>query len=388
MTAGAGPLRIFFPAAADVLTDHLSHGEGLIAHDLLSGLAARGHSIVACGRVLAYREPPPYDVVAIGGGGPFQSLAPIGYALLASRELRRRGGSRSFDIAHWLFPGTEGHVLDALPRHLPLVVGPLLLSWPAPKRPLSAGSVVERLARPAVRVLSRRGLRRAGRILVSIPEAARGVDPERHSRVAVVPFGIDETAYDVAPLPTVPTILFVGRLDRHKGVRELLHAFATVYEADREIRLRIAGEGGERAWLERRVQQLGLGAVVELLGRVPHEEINRLVAECSLFCLPSDGEPFGMAILEAMAGGRAVVACDRAGPRHLVHREGGVLVEPGDERAMAAALRSLCADPERLREMGRFNRRRVEREFTRTTVLDLIESAYTGVMNEADSTRA
>lgn len=374
--ASLTPLRIFFPAAADVLTDHLPHGEGLIAHELLSGLAARGHSIVACGRVLAFRQTPPYEVAAIGGGGPFPSLAPIGYAALAARELRRRGGADSFDVAHWLFPQGAHYMLDALPQRLPLVVGPLMLAWPAPKPPLSTGRIVRRLAQPVFRLLNERALRRARRILVSVPEVSSVVAAAHRGRVRVVPFGIDETAYDVAPLPSVPTIVFVGRLVQSKGVRQLLHAFASIREAIPDAQLRFAGEGPEAAWLQRRIGELGLELDVELLGRVPHGEVKRLVAECSLLCLPSDGEPFGMAILEAMAAGRAVIAGDRGGPRHLVHEEGGALVEPRNERALAAALQSLIADPGRLRAMGAFNRRRVEREFALTAVVAAIERAH------------
>lgn len=383
MTAKAMSLRIFFPAAAEVLTDYLPHGEGLIAHDMLSGLARRGHRVVACGRTLAFREPPPYEVAAIGGGGTLPSLAPIGYASLAARELRRRGGANSFDVAHWLFPQGEHNMLDALPRRLPLVVGPLMLSWPAPKPPLSAGLMVRHLARPVFRLLNRRALRHARRILVSLPDAAALVGAEDRHRVSVVPFGIDETAYMVAPLPSVPTILFIGRLNVHKGVRELLHAFAAVRDAGVNARLRFAGEGSEANWLQRRADELGLEPSVELLGRVPHNEIKRLVADCSLLCLPSDGEPFGMAILEAMAAGRAVIAGDRGGPRHLVDAHGGILVAPGDDRSLAAALRSLLNDPDRLRTMGAFNRQRVEREFSLTAVLDAIEHVYLDVIHDA-----
>jgi glycosyltransferase involved in cell wall biosynthesis len=378
----AGPLRIFFPAAADVLTDHMPHGEGLIAHGLLSGLAARGHSVVACGAVRDFRHPPPYEALAIGRGGPFPSIAPLGYAALAARELRRRGGAHSFDVAHWLFPQGDC-ILDALPRQLPLVVGPLSLTWPTPKRPLTAGVVLRRLAEPGFRILSDRALRRARRILVSVPEAGAAVGSAGRGRVTVVPFGIDETTYVVSPLPSVRTVLFVGRLDRQKGVRTLLHAFAAVHRAAPDVRLRFAGHGGEEAWIRRRIGELSLGASVEMLGRVPHGEIERLVTECSLLCLPSDGEPFGMAILEAMAAGRAIVATDRGGPRHLVQPEGGVLVAPRDEAALSAALQSVLDDPGRLRAMGAFNRIRVEREFSLTAVLDAIERAYSGAITSA-----
>lgn len=379
MNLSTPSLRIFFPGAAEVLTDHMPHGEGLIAHELLSGLAGRGHSIVACGRTRAFRECPPYEARAIGRGGPFGSLAPIGYAGLAARELRKCGGATSFDIAHWLFPQGD-QILDALPRRLPLVVGPLSLSWPRAKRSRSAGLLVRHLVDPAFRVLAHRAMHRAGRILVSVPEI--GVAAKHRQRVTVVPFGIDETAYAVAPLPRMPTVLFVGRLDRQKGIRELVHAFALLHSEVRGVKLLIAGEGGEASWITGRVRELQLEASVEQRGRVPHNEISRLIGECSLLCLPSDGEPFGMAIVEAMAGGRAVVAIDRGGPRHLVHRGGGILVPPGDERALADALRTLLVSPDRLRAMGTFNRRRVDREFALSRVLDAIELTYVEVIKE------
>jgi glycosyltransferase involved in cell wall biosynthesis len=180
----------------------------------------------------------------------------------------------------------------------------------------------------------------------------------------------------------MPTVLFVGRLDRQKGIRELVHAFALLHSEVRGVKLLIAGEGGEASWITGRVRELQLEASVEQRGRVPHNEISRLIGECSLLCLPSDGEPFGMAIVEAMAGGRAVVAIDRGGPRHLVHRGGGILVPPGDERALADALRTLLVSPDRLRAMGTFNRRRVDREFALSRVLDAIELTYVEVIKE------
>jgi L-malate glycosyltransferase len=370
------PLRIFFAAAADVLTDHLPHGEGLIAHHLMDGLATRGHSVVACGRLAAYRKPPAYTVATIGGGGPLKSLAPIGYAALARRELRRRGGPAAFDVAHWLFPQGRDNMLDMLPQKLPLVIGPLVLSWPMDAAPMSIGRVVRHVAGPVFGRLHRRALRRAGRLLISVPEAASVTGAGDRDRTIVVPFGIDVTSFVVQSLPARPTILFIGRLDRHKGVRELLTAFSSVRDQIPDARLRFAGDGAQSAWLQRTITDHALGGAVELLGRVPHEEIGTLVGACSLLCLPSDGEPFGMAILEAMAGGRAVVASNRGGPRHLVDAHGGILVEPGNAPALAVALTRLLSDPERIGAMGISNRARVEREFSWSSVLDRVELAY------------
>jgi hypothetical protein len=161
------PLRIFFPATAHLLTDHLPHGEGLIAFNLLSGLAARGHVVVACAHALALGETPRFSVSAIGHGGPLESVAPLGYAGLAARELHRRGGADAFDVAHWLFPQGGDQVLDALPRRLPLVVGPMAQAWPSSGRAeLTAGAVVRRAAQPAFKTLNGRAM------------GPRGADPD------------------------------------------------------------------------------------------------------------------------------------------------------------------------------------------------------------------
>jgi glycosyltransferase involved in cell wall biosynthesis len=372
-----GPrLRIFFPATAELLTDHLAHGEGLIAYHMLSGLAARGHVIVACAHEVALREPPPFHVRALGHGGPLESLAPLGYAALASWELRRRGGPARFDVAHWLFPQGIDNMLDTSPRRLPLVVGPLMQAWPAAERRLTPGDVVRCVARPVYGALSRRALGHAGRILACAPGVIDTLAPRYRERATVVPFGIHASEYAVMPLPSRPTVLFVGRLHESKGVRELVDAFASVRTVVPGSRLRIAGEGPEAAWLERRAVELGIASSVEFLGRVPHREITSLVADCSLFCMPSHGEPFGMAILEAMAAGRAVVASDCGGPRHLVHPGGGMRVRPRDRHTLAQALITLLNDRARLEAMGAFNRERVEREFSWSVILDALEHAY------------
>jgi glycosyltransferase involved in cell wall biosynthesis len=263
---------------------------------------------------------------------------------------------------------------------LPLVVGPLTQAWPSTGRRLTPGAVVRRVAQPVYGALNRRAMGRAARLLVCAPEVTHTLDAKYRERAVLIPFGIHAANYPVAPLPSRPSVLFVGRLDRSKGVHELLETFASVRSAVPGAHLRIVGEGPEASWLERRSAQLGVRASVELLGRVEHREIPALLAECSLLCLPSHGEPFGMAILEAMAAGRAVIAGDRGGPRHLVQNGGGVRVAPGDARGLAAALISLLGDRPLLEAMGAFNRERVEREFSWTVVIDALERVYAEAM--------
>ncbi len=102
--------------------------------------------------------------------------------------------------------------------------------------------------------------------------------------------------------------------------------------------LTFAGDGPARAQLEGRPN-------VRLLGRVPHDEIPRLLADSHVLAQPSLVEPLGQALLEAMACGRSVVATRIGGPPEFVPPEAGVLVDPLDADALARALATAAALP-------------------------------------------
>ncbi len=114
----------------------------------------------------------------------------------------------------------------------------------------------------------------------------------------------------------------------------LADAFALVGEGT----LTFAGDGPLRAQLEGRER-------VQLLGRVPHDEVPRLLADSHVLCQPSLIEPLGQALLEAMACGRSVVATRIGGPPEFVPPEAGILVDPLDVEAIAAAMRRAAAFP-------------------------------------------
>jgi phosphatidyl-myo-inositol alpha-mannosyltransferase len=179
----------------------------------------------------------------------------------------------------------------------------------------------------------------------------------------VVPNGVDVARFSGAePLPEVagsdePTLLFVGRLERRKGLETLLRAF-TRLKADRpDLRLHVVGEGPELQRC-RALLSAPLRAEVEFHGRVPAEDVARWFASCDLYVSPAlGGESFGIVLLEAMAAGRAVVASDLPGYRSVatdgVH---GCLVPPGDVAALADAIGALLDHPARRAAMGREGR--------------------------------
>ena len=373
-------LTIFVPSAATLLTDHRAHGEGLIAWNLLCALAARGHEIVACAREVDLRMPAPFEVVETGLASRRESVESIAYAVKIERLYSRLGGGRRFDVAHWLFPQGPQEVLTA-PKGIRFIVGPHASTWPVSTAALRPGDVVRAFASPLFRALHRRVLSHAAVLLVATPDAVSVVPVPFRAKVRVLPFGVDPLHLAPAPdAPPIRSIAFVGRLERAKGVWKLIEAFARVKRELPEATLAIAGDGPEREALEARSGELGLNGSIAFLGALPHEEIPGLLRSSSLVCLPSDGEPYGMAVLEAMAAARAVVTTDAGGPRYLLaHDRGDQLVTRNDPDSLAVALERLLADTNRLVLLGRENRRRVESKFTLGHVVEELEAIYEDV---------
>jgi glycosyltransferase involved in cell wall biosynthesis len=158
------------------------------------------------------------------------------------------------------------------------------------------------------------------------------------------------------------TILTMTRLVRGKGVDIVLEALKYLPARFRCI---VAGEGPERARMERWVRAAGLENRVVFKGWVSGADKERVWAEADVFCLPSVHDSFGMGIIEAMARGIPPIALRRGPIAEIVkHGETGILTEGGDPRAVAAAVRALAAAPEIRTRMGEAGRRRVLESFS------------------------
>ncbi|QEM48176.1 glycosyltransferase family 4 protein [Mycolicibacterium grossiae] len=191
------------------------------------------------------------------------------------------------------------------------------------------------------------GERRADRILVLTDRlrdqlAADGIDPER---IRVVPSGVNPTLFDDAS-PIAPhggqCLLFVGRLHPQKGVDTLIRAMADLPTAQ----LAIAGDGPDRAQLERLAERLGVADRIRFLGFVAHDDVPALMRRGDVFVMPSRYEELGTAIIEAMACGLPVVASRVGGiPNLVADGDTGLLTPPGDAPALAAALRRVLTEP-------------------------------------------
>ena len=157
------------------------------------------------------------------------------------------------------------------------------------------------------------------------------------------------------------TVLTVGRLeDRYKGHDVLVRALPLIRAQYGDVRWVVVGDGSLRPSLESLAEAAGVRDAVHFAGRVSDAERDSWLARADVFAMPSRlpadglaGEGFGIVFLEAGARGVPVVAGAAGGALDaVVHGETGLLVDPDDHVAVADAIASLLADPERARRLG------------------------------------
>ncbi len=170
----------------------------------------------------------------------------------------------------------------------------------------------------------------------------------------------------------------VTRLDEpKKGLTVLLHALAALARRDGlpPWQCVLVGEGPARDRLEALAAELGLKGRIVFAGM--RRDVARVLPAVDLFVCPSLYEGFGIAIVEAMAAGRPVVASRVGGiPELVVDRETGLLVPPGDAAALAEALAALLTSPDRARQMGQRGRERAGKMFSIQTAVERHQQLY------------
>lgn len=160
----------------------------------------------------------------------------------------------------------------------------------------------------------------------------------------VIHNGIAISEWPTLPDPENARIISIGALSHAKGHDVLLRAFHDVIETVDLATLVIVGDGPWHDRLVRQRQKLGLDASVTLTGFVSHSEVQRRLRDASVFAFPSRNEGFGLALLEAMAVGRAPVASAVGGIPELLGASGGLLVHPDDHASLGRCLIRLLTD--------------------------------------------
>lgn len=217
-------------------------------------------------------------------------------------------------------------------------------------------------------------------------------------RVEVLHCGVDTTALAPRRTPRDParpfTVLSVGTLHEVKGQAHLVEACRILRDRGVDIRCRIVGDGEDEAMLRERISAAGLEGVVTLEGRRTRTELIGLLGACDALVAPSvvarNGKREGIPVvlMEAMSSGLPVIASRLSGIPELVEDGiSGILVEPGDAPAIAAAIGRLAGDPVERERMGTAARARVLRDFdlatNARTLLERIDRAVAAARTTA-----
>ena len=152
------------------------------------------------------------------------------------------------------------------------------------------------------------------------------------------------------------TFIYVGRLwERGKGLDHLIDAFAEVVrDGGTPASLLLVGDGPDDGRLRRRVADLGLADNVVFAGFISAVGLPRYHAASDVFVFPTLGDPYGLAVDEAMAAGLPVIATTAAGELdlRLHHGENGLVVPPADTAALANAMKQLARDEDARKQLG------------------------------------
>lgn len=233
---------------------------------------------------------------------------------------------------------------------------------------------------------NRWALKQARRIHVHSDYLRRHIAPHAASpdRITKVMNGIQIERYDptysgvaarqdLGLAPDTPLVVMAGRLNPYKGQDDLIDAAEIILRTRPDAHFVIAGgdeqtmhEGAEvsmRSLLEARIAAKNVGHRVRLAGYYP--DLPGLMAAADMVAMPSWEEPFGLVALEGMAMAKPIVSTRAGGvPEFVLEGETGLLVPPRDPQALAHALLTLMAHPERARRMGALGRTRVEQFHT------------------------
>ena len=324
--------------------------------------------------------PPDPGLIVIGRPFPVPasgSVARIALSLRLSGQVKQVLSAECFDIVHVHEPLMPFLPIQFLRFSDAINVGTFHAAKEGGNRLYSYGR----------RLLRRWHRKLDGKIAVS-PAAAALISRYFHGYYNIIPNGVDIHRFGPPIEPVAEfmdgkrNILYLGRLEKRKGLSYLLRAYPAVKRELPNTRLIIASDGRARPRYERYVKHAALEDVI-FTGYLPQEEIPRYQHTAAIYCSPATGnESAGIVLLEAMAAGRAIVASNIDGYASvLTHNVEGLLVRPKDAEALSHALVHLLADDRLREEMGERARQRAE-QFSWERISQRILSYYDRLIYE------
>lgn len=405
LTKGQGtPLRIICPTYW--YPQHASDTQATYVHDINRHLARRGHSVTVITpgdrslprldsfdgvKIVRFPLQLPTDLTygrvaqsQVSWLGKFARVAVMTHYMEAQyRAIINEANEHGADVvhAHWAIPTGPAAVMAARKLHVPSVI--TMHGGDVYVNPEQGYDFPTRwYVRPALRWT----LRHAG-ALTAITEdcrqhALRAGAPPEHIRLVfngtdLRRFSPAENGNGTDPQFGPHMIFACRQLFPRKGIRFLLEAAAELKPQFPDLKIVLAGDGFERPELARLAVDLGIESDVTFLGWVPNADLPPYYRAAAVSVIPSLEEGFGIPAAEAMGCEVAVVASDAGGlPEVVENGVTGLVVPRGDSKALAQAIGSLLADPEKRRSMGHAGRERALRLFDWDRSAEQFEAIY------------
>jgi phosphatidylinositol alpha-mannosyltransferase len=358
---------------------NIAKGGGVqeIVRAMRSELEARGHTA----KIIT---PQPRDisncdtegVIFVGGGTDFRSPLHTTAHLSASVDteaLEQMLESEQFDILHFHEPWVPMISRQILSRSKSVNIATFHAKVPETLMSRTVVKVVTPYTKSVLKYLHE---------LTAVSDAAAEyIGSLTDQPVTIIPNAIDLKKFkpghktSIAPKGT-KTILYIGRLERRKGVKHLLKAYAIYAQTHPETALIIAGDGPDREKLELMVEDYELSNVT-FTGYISDEVKMELLHSADLFCSPAIyGESFGIVLLEAMACGLVTIAGNNSGYSSVMQEMGGIsLVNPEDHVEFARRI-DLLLNESTLRDSWKAWAKQYVKQYGYPQIIDQYEALY------------
>ncbi len=346
-------------------------------------LMRRGHDVhIITPLSKEAKNNPPANTILIGTGtdirSPFATTAQVS-ATFNTDEIAEILQTEKFDILHFHEPWVPMLSRQLLAKSQSINVATFHARMPDGMMT----KTIERVITPYTKSILKSF---DGLTAVSDP-ASQYVKSLTSQKIEIIPNGIDLEKY--RPNRSITngdktSILYIGRLERRKGLKYLLDAFARL--GDKNCTLKIAGNGPDRKKLEAYVKDKKINNV-EFLGFISEQQKLKLLKEADVFCSPAIyGESFGIVLLEAMASGTPVVAANNPGYVSVMEGRGLIsLVDPKDTAQFARRLALLLYDKD-LAKLWRAWALKYVTRFDYRKVVDQYENLYKKLLSEKSKT--
>ncbi len=358
------PYNIFKPGGVQ------SHVEKQIAI-----LRSRGHIVwLITPRPRKYSEAPPPGVYFIGTSARVKAQATSVdiSSLVDEADVREMYNQLKLDVIHFHEP------------FIPFVSRQLITQAPCPTVSSFHAALPETLVSRSISSLGpylKPVLEATSVALAVSPAASELIQDLEDIMVRYVPNGIDLRSYkeNKSSKRDPNTILFIGRLEKRKGAKALIEAFAILKRKKPAAKLKIAGDGQLRESLESYCRSNNIEDV-EFLGYIDDQTKQKLLSTCSVYCSPAlFGESFGIVLLEAMAMGAPTIAHANPGYEWVMKDTGRLSLVNAEDSVEFARRLQLMMEDEALRAAWLKWARQYVKQFDYRKIVDQYESIYRSV---------